>query len=64
MAVVEGLEQEQFAVHQLITGKRSAGAVDFLVIGQDVVRTDLITCFRVLCRAIWMLSFIEGLDCW
>lgn len=49
MAVVEGLEQEQFAVHQLITGKRSAGAVDFLVIGQDVVRTVLITCFRVLC---------------
>lgn len=49
MAVVEGLEQEQFAVHQLITGKRSAGAVDFLVIGQDMVRMDLITCFKVSC---------------
>lgn len=45
MAVVEGLEEEQFAVRYLIAGKRSTGVVFFLVMGQDIVRMVLITHF-------------------
>lgn len=49
MAVVEGLQEEQFGVCWLIAGKRSAGAVLLLLLGEDIVRIVLRACFRVLC---------------